>query len=302
MKPVITGFFDHDENHSIQAQIERTNRYQMTYLSLRVHKDEALRELTERKIKELVLMIRKAKLKVAIIDPMIAVYDVHDEQKHREALEAFQETVELADHLKATHLYLKIPILTDVVKEFELLKERLTPFIQLAQKHKKTIILEPHGNQRIGVYAYLIKKFKKGDFLVLFDPVYLMMNKEPATTAYRLLKNRIGAVRAIDADPNGSPRLLGYGKTGIVTVFKKLLRDDYRGFLLVDHDAFYGDVLVEETEKPGFFKRLFSQDKKRKEHAKADLAQRLFPNEEKRDVSYDDIIDNQIEVIKRVFK
>ncbi len=301
MKPVITGFFDHNQSHSIEAQIECANRHRITHLSLRMYKDETLLERTEGKIKELTMAIRQSKLKVAIIDPMIAVYDLHDDKKHEEALDAFKYMVELAVHLKATHLYLKIPILTDVVKEFELVKERLTPFIQFAQKHKKTIILEPYGNQRVGVYAYLLKKFKKNEFFVLFDPVYMMMNKEPETTAYRLLKNRIGAVRAIDADPSGSPRLLGYGKTGIVTVFKKLLRDDYRGFLLVDN-AFFDDVLVEETEKPGFFKRLFSKEKKRKEHAKTDLAHRLFPNEENRDVTYDDIIDNQIEVIKRVFK
>lgn len=301
MKPVITGFFDHNQSHSIEAQIERADKHEITHLCLRMYKNEKLLELSEGKIKELAQAVKQSKLKVAIIDPMIEIYDLHDNKAHKEALDEFRYMVSFADRLKATHIYLKLPRLTDVVKEFELIKARLMPFIEFAQKHKKTIILEPYENQRASLYAYLLKKFKKNEFLVLFDPVFLMMNKEPATTAYRLFKNRIGAVRTIDADPSGTPRLLGYGKTGIVTVFKKLLRDDYRGFLLVDN-AFFDDVLLEESEKPGFFKRLFSKDKKRKEHAKTDLAHRLFPNEENRVVTYDDIIDNQIEVIKRVFK
>ncbi|MFP4178267.1 MAG: sugar phosphate isomerase/epimerase family protein [Acholeplasmataceae bacterium] len=301
MKPVITGFFDHDQGHSLETQIERTKKHRLAHLSLRLHEGEALSELTDERIKALAQSVRQSKLKGAIIDPLIPAYDLHDEENHAKALDQFERALRVAVYLKATHLYLKLPIVTDAVKEFELIKERLIPFIRLAQKNRRTVILEPYDNQRLSVYAYLIKKLKKNELTVLFDPVYVMMNKESETTTYRLLKSRIAAVRAIDADASGSPRLLGYGKTGIVTIFKKLLRDDYRGFLLVDH-AFFDDVFVEETEKPSFFQRIFSRNKKRKEHAKSDLAYRLFPDQEDRDVTYDDVIENQIEVIKRVFR
>lgn len=301
MRQTLTGFLDQEGILNFEEQVDLAKKHNINDLSLRYYNHRPLIEAGEKEIKLMLQILKQQKMKVVVIDTLIYGYDIHSERKFNEAFDQFKYMVKLADRFKVTHLMLRIPKFIDVIKEYELIKERLKPFIDLAYKNGKKIIFVPDQGYRANTYAYLVKKLRSSAISVLFDPVYFLTNKESTTTAYRLLKKKMSAFACHDQDFSGKPKLIGYGKTDMIGLFKRLLRDRFTGFLFIDNQ-FYKAVFEESEEKEGFFKKFFSREKKRIEAQKNELSRRLFPNEETKNVTYDDILDNQIKVLKVIFK
>ena len=301
MKPNITGFFDYDGTASFQDQIAIAQKNQLDYICLRSYNGERIIELSDGDLKKILLELKTAKLKIAILDTGIQSYDIYDDRKHAEALDEFKYMIKVADKLKVSYLFFRLPKFNDVIEEYENIYKRLEPYVEAAMKNSKKIILLPVNGYKANTYVYLLKKIKSNTLSMAFDPVAIMMNNESTTTAYRLLRTMIGAFIAEDADHQNVPKLLGYGKTDIITIFKKLLRDRYSGFLMVDN-KFHTSIFNEEPQKVGFFKKIFSNDKKKKENEMSDLSKKIFPNEETKNVTIDDILENQIKVLRVIFK
>jgi sugar phosphate isomerase/epimerase len=302
MKTLITGFFDFNQSRTFFEQIETAKKHNLDTICLRSFERGKLFEMSDQNLTDLIKSLKANKMKVAIIDPQLSVYHLYNDYENQVALDQFKFIVNLAEKLKATHLYLDLPHIEDVIREFETIQKRLTPFIEMAQKSKKQLILKPNHNQKTATYVFLLNKVKNKEMSVLFDPVYLLKNGEPTTTAYRLLKGKIGALRAIDCDKDFQPTLLGYGKTDILTIFKKLKRDNYKGIALIDNH-FHEHVFEESNQKENFISKLFKSRIRKKENTLASLSQKLFPNEEIKDVTEDDILTNQINFLKKyIFK
>jgi len=301
MKPIITGFLDFDGTSSFEAKIECATKHQLSYICLKKYNQSPLIELSEKEIKDLQSSLRDAKLKIAIIDTNIESYDINDDRKHSVALDEFKYMVKFADRLKVQHLYYQLPKFNDVIEEYDNIQKRLEPFVDYAMRNSKKIIILPSNNYKANVYAYIFKKMKSNVLSIAFDPVAIMMNNESTTTAYRLLKNKIGSFSTCDADLQNIPKLIGYGKTDIVALFKKLIRDRYDGYLLIDN-KFHDQVFKEEPAKKGLLAKLFKSKNKKKESLLYELSSKIFPNEETKNVTIDDILDNQIKVLKIIFK
>jgi sugar phosphate isomerase/epimerase len=301
MKPIITGFFDMDTKLSLEDQLKIANKHQIDTICLRKYENRPYIELNDQEVKKIVLELKTEKIKVAILDPMIDSYDLYDEKKHQNALEEFKYMVKMADKLKATHLYYRLPKFNNVIEEYDEIYKKIEPFIDFSMRNSKKLIFIPVNNYKVNTYAYLFKKLKVNMISYLFDPQKIMNNNESTTTAYRLLKSYIGAFRTIDANHENEPELLGYGKTDVIPIFKKLIRDRYQGFLIVDNQ-FHDTIFNEKPAKQSFFKKLFVNQKKKDETEKSLLSKRIFPNEEIKNVTYDDILENQIKVVRVIFK
>lgn len=301
MKPIITGFFDMDTKLSLEDQIKTANKHQLDTICLRKYQNRPYIELNDQEVKKIALELKTQKIKVAILDPLIESYDLYNDKKHQNALDEFKYMVKMADKLKATHIYFRLPIFNNVIEEYDEIYKKLEPFIDFSIRNSKKLIFLPVNNYKVNTYAYLFKKFKTNMISYLFDPNYIMNNNESTTTAYRLLKSYIGAFRTIDANHENSPELLGYGKTDVISIFKKLIRDRYQGFLIVDNQ-FHETIFNDKPVKQGFFKKLFVNQKKKDETEKSILSKRIFPNEEIKNVTYDDILENQIKVLRVIFK
>jgi len=301
MKPNITGFFDYDGTASFQQQIAIAQKNHLEYICLRRYNNQPIIELSESDLKKIMIELKTAKLKIAIIDTGIQPYDIYNDKKHAESLDEFKYMIKIADKLKVSHLFFRLPLFNDVIEEYENIFKRIEPYVDIAMKNNKKIILLPVNGYKANTYAYLFKKIKSNVLSIAFDPVGIMMNNESTTTAYRLLRDSIGAFFAVDSDHQNVPKLLGYGKTDIITIFKKLLRDRYSGFLMIDN-RFHQTIFNEEPKKVGFFKKIFANDKKKKENEMTDLSKKIFPNEETKNVTIDDILENQIKVLRIIFK
>ena len=301
MKQILTGFLDQEGSIGFSEQLKLAHKHHIDHISLRYYNQKPLIEISDKEIKEIQKSLKEHKMKISLIDTLIKSYDINSDAKQKEAFDQFKYLVKLSDHLKVSYLVLRLPKFNDVMKELDLIKKCVTPFIDYANKKGKKILLAADQGYKANTYAYLFKKLKSNNLYFLFDPVYFLNNHESSTTAYRLLKKKIEAFACHDQDHQEIPKLMGYGKTDIISIFKKLIRDSFSGFLLIDNQ-FYKAVFKEPEKKEGFFKKIFSNTKKKKEAQKDELSKKIFPNEETKNVTYDDILDNQIKVLHIIFK
>jgi len=301
MKPIITGFFDHQGSISFDEQLNIIQRHQMNQVCLRYYNQKPLIECSDKELKEIYNKTKDKRIKIAAIDTLIKSYDINNDLEAKEAFDAFKHLVKVAQKLKISYLFVRLPKFHDVIEEFENIKLRLEPWVQLCAKQNKKMILVLEEPYKANTYAYIIKKMKSNYLKVLYDPVYFLEIHQSNTTSYRILKKHIQAFACRDADQKLNPKLIGYGKTDIIALLKKLIRDRYSNFLLMDNE-FYEKVFAPQEEKAGFFKKLFSKTKKRDQKQIENISKKIFPNEQTKNATYDDILDNQLNVIQLIFK
>jgi len=301
MKAVITGFFDQNGKSSLEDSMQKAVKHGIDTLALRRFSGQPLLECTDGELKKIIMDTKGTRIKLSLIDTEIIPYDPYDDRKHANALDEFKYLLKVSDKLKVNHVLLRLPIINNVIEEFDTIEKRLGDYVDQAMRSSKKIVLMPVSGYKANTYAYILKKMKSKHLSVAFDPVLMMMNNESATTSYRLLRNYISVVFVHDANHQGNPELLGFGKSDVLKVLKKLQRDRFDGFMMVDHH--FGSTVFQDIQvKQGFFKKLFSNDKKKKETQLRELSRRIFPDEETKNVTEDDIYDNQIKLIQSVFK
>ena len=300
MKAVITGFFT-EQKKPFESHIDYLQSLNIQTLCLDHYQGKKLIELTDHEIKDILLLLKNKKVKIELIDSGIKPFDMYVQKQYDDAIDEFKYMLRIAEKLKANTLLLELPKINDALQEFEMIKNRMEPFFDAAQKASKKILLKITPGYKTGTYALIFKKMKLNHVSVLFDPVQIMHNNDSTTTAYRYLRGHIGAIKAVDETHQGIPMLMGYGKSDVITIFNKLIRDKFSGLILMDN-RFNESLFKEDTKKKGFFSKIFSNEDKKKQKALADLSKKVFPNEETKNVTYDDILLNQIKVIEVIFK
>lgn len=301
MKPIITGFFDEDGKAHLSSCIEKAIKFGIDHVALRTNNGQPLIELSDGELKKMLLDLKGERMKISVIDSNILPYDMYDDHKHADVLDEFKYMLKVADRLKVNHLFLRLPIINDVIEEFDTIEKRLGGFVDAAQRAGKKIVILPTQGYKTNTYVYIFKKMKSKYLSIAYDPVTIMLSNESATTTYRLLKSYISVFFAHDANQLNEPKLMGFGKTDVLKIMKKLVRDRFSGFMMVDHQ-FNPMMFKNEESKKGFFQKLFSNDKKKKEKKINELSKIIFPDEETKNVTEDDIYENQIKLIQTLFK
>lgn len=300
MKTKLTAYFDHDGQLSLEESIHLAKRHGIEQIGLRSYQKKPLIEMTEKDAKMLYQLLKDQKMSLSFLDGQVGDYDLNSDSQFKDHLEQFKFLIELSDQLRTQVICLRLPRFTKVIDEYDNIAFRLTPFIEAASKKRKRILLVMSNDYKANVYAYILKKIKAQHIDVLFDPVYFLKLRQSNTTAYRLLKKYIGVFACHDQDQHGNPRLLGYGKTDVLGLFKRLNRDRYHGYLMVDNE-FYHQVFAENKTKKGLFGFGRKKELKQKETLQKELSKVLFPNEQTRVCTYDDVLQNQIKLINVLF-
>jgi sugar phosphate isomerase/epimerase len=301
MKPTITGFFDAEGHSTFEDQMLFAQRHGIDTICLRAYNGQPLIEVSDNDLKKLANDLKLNKMKIGILDSNIESFQLTDTRKQTDALDEFKYMVKLADRLKISHVYFRLPRFNDVINDYVEIEKVLTPFFEFAYKNGKKVILLPVHGYKSSTYAYIIKKMKTNHVTVLFDPISIMTNGESTTTSYRTLKQDIGAFMCVDSDSDGQPKLIGHGKTNAFEIIKKLDRDRFDGFMIMDNKV-YQTHFPDTPVKEGFFKKIFGNSEKKKESARSALSKIIFPSEETKNVTYDDILDNQIKLIRTFMK
>lgn len=301
MKAILTAYLDQHGQSSFAEQLEKVIKFELDHLCLRIWNGQPLIELSDGELKKILLDTKGSRIKIAMIDSGIQPYDPYDDRKHAKALDEYKYMLKLADRIKATYVLMRLPIINNVIEEYDTLEKRMGDFVDAAMRAGQKMVIMPEKGIKSNTYAYLFKKMKSKHMAIAFDPVLVMMNNESTTTAYRLLRNYMTIFFAHDANHQGQPELMGYGKSDTLKILKKLDRDRFDGFIVMDQH-FHQTVFKQEEEKKGFFKKLFSNDKKKKDDELRLLSRRIFPDEETKNVTEDDILRHQIQLVKTIFK
>ncbi len=301
MKPLITAFLHELNLKEPQQLLQTADELKLDVLSLASVLGIEWENTSKQNLKDMQQMLKDRKMKVGILDLKLPRYRVDHDGKHKEALQYFKNMIKIADMFKSNAFFMTLPVFDDVMDQYPLIEQRIHDYLELAmQNHKKLIIVAEPG-LKINVYAYIFKKIDSPYLQFHFDPVKIMNQGDSTITAYRHMKAYIGSFAILDANHDGSFELVGYGDANLTELLKKLSRDDYQGFFVMDH-PYFAKLASYQPPKQGFLQKIFANEQKKHDQRMQTLAMKIFPNEQTRNVTYMDVLKNQIALIRLVFK
>lgn len=294
----VIGFCDY-ESTELKDQIDVAKSLEIDQLLIRKINNLKVYEFDDALIKETNQILKSEKISIVALDPLIKNYDLYDIEKFDEVLNMYEDALNVASKLKVSNLYFRLPIIKDILEEFDTVKSQLDLFIEMARRFKITLLIKQE-EEKTNVLVYILKKYRPRDLQLIFNPATTMTNEESPIVAYRLLKDYFNFFVSADIDKKNNPELLGYGRVKIIDIFKRMNRDQYKGFFILD-DRFGNFVSGNEEKKVPWFKKLF-KNKTNIDNYLRGYSLRIFPNQEVQDVTVFDIYENQINVLKIAFR
>lgn len=243
-------------------------------------------------LKQIVDAYKKFKIEIAALDPNIPSID--EMLDFDEQLSIYEQWLSYADKLKVQNVFLRLPIITDILEVQDTILPILEKYADKAKMNKKQWILMPEEHHA-HTFSFVLKKCSNKFFKILYDPINYFKTKESNIAAYRILKSDVIFLIARDCNKNGEPSLLGYGATKILDVLKRFIRDKYTGYVVID-DSFNTLINYEKPKKILGFIPKRDKTKKRLEA----IAYILYGDETK-NVTESDILENQIKFIQEFF-
>lgn len=294
----VIGFCDY-ESTELKEQIDVAKSLEIDQLLIRKINNLKVYEFDDALIKETNQILKTEKISIVALDPLIKNYDLYDIDKFDEVLNMYENAINVAVKLRVSNLYFRLPIIKDILEEFETVKSQLDRFVELARKAKITLLINQE-EEKTNVLVYILKKYRLRDLQLVFNPATTVTNDESPIVAYRLLKDYFSFFVSADIDKKNNPELLGYGRVKIIDIFKRMNRDQYKGYFILD-DRFGNFVSGNEEKKVSWFKKIF-KSKPNIDNYLRGYSLRIFPNQEVQDVTVFDIYENQINVLKIAFR
>lgn len=294
----VIGFCDY-ESTELKEQIDVAKSLEIDQLLIRKINNLKVYEFDDALIKETNQILKTEKISIVALDPLIKNYDLYDIDKFDEVLNMYENAINVAVKLRVSNLYFRLPIIKDILEEFETVKSQLDRFVELARKAKLTLLINQE-EEKTNVLVYILKKYRLRDLQLVFNPATTVTNDESPIVAYRLLKDYFSFFVSADIDKKNNPELLGYGRVKIIDIFKRMNRDQYKGYFILD-DRFGNFVSGNEEKKVSWFKKIF-KSKPNIDNYLRGYSLRIFPNQEVQDVTVFDIYENQINVLKIAFR
>jgi len=285
---------------SLDQQIETATELNVDELIIRyINEDTKVSGISGKDLKEINQLLKKAKKAIFAIDPLIDSFDFYNNETTEFVISEYEKAVNAANLLKVNNIIFRLPIIKDILSEFELMKESLDNIIEIAKRSNKTLLIK-HENTTTSNITYIIKKYNNlKNLSVIFSPADAILNSDSPLAGYRVLKDYFNVFIASDIDSINNPELLGYGRVNIIDLFKRMKRDKYKGDIIID-ERFVELFNNDEIKKVPFYKKLFNKKSLFDKYLEG-YALRVFPNEKEKLPTIYDIYHNQINVINIVF-
>jgi len=295
----IIGYLEF-EGKSIEKQIELASTLKVDELIIRyINEDTKISDITAKDVKDINQLLKKERKAIYAIDPLIDNYDFNNIDTVSLVITDYEKAINAANLLRVNNIVFRLPIIKDIITEFDSMKESLDAIIELAKRSNKTLLIK-HEKTTTSNIAYIIKKYNNIKNLeVTFSPADAILNSDSPLAGYRVLKDYFNAFIASDIDSIDNPELLGYGRVNIIDLFKRMKRDKYRGDVIID-ERFVELFNNKEIKKVPFYKKLFNTKSLFDKYLEG-YALRVFPNEKEKLPTINDIYLNQINVINIVF-
>lgn len=235
MKFELTAYLDYLKS-DLDEQLNLATKLEIRSFFLRRINGKRINDLTDQEFNSIAQQLTKQKVKVIGVDPMIDAYNLSDLEGKKHFEEELIKATTRAKQLKADFMYYVIPKFVDVMKDTDFIISHIKEHLSIIKKSKLDVLLKPANGHKSNTYRYILGILKDDKVTINFDPVYFYTNKESNVTAYRILREYISVFVANDLDKEHNPRLIGLGQLDVLEMYKKLLKNDYKGFVVLDSD------------------------------------------------------------------
>ena len=181
-------------------------------------------------------------------------------------------------------------------KNADVINEKITVLIKLGQKYKMMTIIEP-TTQSYKSLMYVIKAFKSSQLGVVFSPSHIVKTQGTTLGQYRLFKKYIQYFVCHDMTKDLKPALIGYGNSQLLSLFKRLKKDAYKGQFILDPP--FEDMLTSfQKSRKSVFKIFRKKELSKYEQLKS----MLHLTEDKPEIQLAEIYHHQYEVLNTIFR
>lgn len=258
MKLELLAYLDY-QNVSLDEQLDLALKLNIKSFLFRQVAGQSIVEMSEEKFQKTLQEITKKKIKVTAVDPLIPSYDLYQPEDKKRFDASLDLALKRAKSLKAEYFYYVIPKFNDVTSDTDIILTHIKEQISLIRKTKLNVLIKPASRHKANTYRFILNALKDDHIKMNYDPVYFYLNKESNITAYRLLREFIGIFVAADVDQLGNPRLVGLGKLEVTQMFKKLFKNKYNGYVVLDSKL---PELIQNASDYRWHQTLFSKKKK----------------------------------------
>lgn len=294
------AYLDFNQRSSYE-DLEFAAKLGLDSVILTKYDNELLSNLSDNSIKTINKDLKKTKMTVYATEFSEFHINLHDEDKYNDLVESFENHLKITTKLKVKNMIFTLPLLDDILLKVDIIVTHLKGLYLLAKKYKINLMFK-QGENRNSNLVYLLKKMPK-EFNLVFEPANIYANGESSIVAYRHFKKKVTNVLVSDLDSLGNSELVGYGKVGIIDLFKRFKRDKFNGNLILDPNFIIydqnTDLVLEKEKKTSFFKRLFKKKTKVSSYLEG-FGERIFPGEGKTPTLFE-IYDSQIKALKVIF-
>ncbi|MDL2292026.1 sugar phosphate isomerase/epimerase [Acholeplasma sp. OttesenSCG-928-E16] len=306
MKLAITAYLESLDG-SFEGQLKKAKELGLNYISLRTIDGLKVHEIDQNEILKLKETLKKSKIKIMEIDACLNTYNCSDSKGHKEALLKLDKIAKIASELGVLNIVAYLPIYGTKVEEYDQVIKLVNAYSLITDRAKKKLLLRRKHDDLGTSITHIINGIKSKYVGLSFDPCVVALKNESVTTNYRVLKNYIQSVVTIDVDEEDNPQLIGYGKAEVLELFKRMINDEYKGYLTIDVD--FNDIVLKvnqettQKEAKGLKKLIFGSGARvNKKNEKYFLFKKRLLAKEDALITSTDAILNQVQVLKKIFK
>lgn len=295
----IISYLDYGTNDS-KRDIESFLKLNIDECIINKFNGVLLNKLTKQEVTSLSLLLKQHKVKTYALEIEKINFDIYKDDFNL-LLDNFKIMIDYAKIINTKQIILTIPYIEDILNDFKGVEDNLRSLLELAKVNKITIKFKQGLNKNATV-VYLLKNLKYREFELLFTPAQVYLNKESVIVANRLYKHYLNNIFIQDLDSVGNPELIGYGKVGLIDLFRRMSRDRFKGDLILDPNfiIYNEDSNLElETKKVSLVKRFFTRKPKSINYL-VGFGERIFPGEDKIPTIIE-IYESQIKALKKIF-
>lgn len=278
-----------DAYKSINEQTELLQYLNLNLIPLRRINGKSIYALTMEELDEINTEFNKQKVAVSQID-------IEDKYTLEEPLD-INKVIATARLFKTKDVFINLPSYNNFHEEKDALTAYIDDLIHRFRREKINLSFHIDYVDNSAYLAYLIQHNKRIGFV--FNPAKAYENQKSITTYYRLLKENINAVIIYDVNKDLYPHLIGYGKTNAIDSLDRLIRDKFKGDIILDTN-----LLLYINNRFKLYKRRFNLPlirNKKELDSYRDIENRLNLNESS-NITFEDLVLSQVNLLKKYMK
>jgi sugar phosphate isomerase/epimerase len=239
-----TGVITDEISQDFTKALELAHQYRLNGVEIRSVWDKLPHQLTDEDIRKIKSLVDEKGMEICCISSPFFKCDIHDGKKVAEHMSILQKTVELAHKLGVSMIRGFTFLNTgNFERNLNRIVQYFTEPIKILEREKMTMVLETERNVHTTTASKLAKVLEKiasPNVRALWDPGNTLGNKDgelPFPDGYETIKPYMAHMHLKDRIIENGKLVeapLGRGSIDYAAHFKRLLQDDYKGYVVLE--------------------------------------------------------------------